>query len=83
MRALLPQPKLLIADEPFQGLSPRSADFLLSLLVDLHNGGSTLVLASADASRWAAIPGVSIVVLSGAKLKAVDSTRAYESEAIL
>lgn len=68
LRAVLSQPPLLLADEPLQGLSPRSADFVLALLKDLHQGGSTLVVTSADRSRWESVPGVAFVRLEAAKL---------------
>ncbi len=72
LRAILSKPALLLADEPFQGLSPKSAQTLLELLMDLHRNGSTLVLASA---HWKVMDGPETaqrVVLSGGKLVAAS-----------
>jgi cell division transport system ATP-binding protein len=74
LRAVLPQPRFLLADEPFQGFSPRSADFLFSLLQELHRNGTTMVVASADWARGPS-PEISIVQLAGAKLRSVESSR--------
>jgi len=82
LRAVLPKPKLLLADEPFQGLSPRSADFLLSLLTELHREGTTLVVASADWKARASDPEFSIVQLVGGKLRPADPSR-RDAEAAL
>jgi ABC-type multidrug transport system ATPase subunit len=60
---------LLLADEPFMGLSPRSAQTLVKLLSELHREGATLVTA---ASNWREIenpPTVDRVVISGGKLR--------------
>ncbi len=82
LRAVLPKPSLILADEPFQGLSPRSADFLRQLLQDLHREGATLVVASADPAPWKSVPGVDWVQLVGAKLRPMDASRAVEGERI-
>jgi ABC-2 type transport system ATP-binding protein len=39
-------PQLLVLDEPFAGLDPVNAEVLLSLLNELREGGTTLVLSS-------------------------------------
>jgi ABC-type ATPase involved in cell division len=75
LRAVLPQPRILLADEPLQGLSPRSADYLLSLLRDLHRSGSTLVVAAADWHGPKSDSGISIVQLSGGKLRSTEDPR--------
>jgi cell division transport system ATP-binding protein len=82
LRAVLPRPKLLLADEPFQGLSPRSADVLHSLLQDLHREGTTLVVASADWKARESGPDFSVVQLVGGKLRPADPFR-REPEATL
>ncbi len=47
-RALLNQPKLLIADEPTGNLDRENASVLLDLLGDFHAGGGTILLATHD-----------------------------------
>jgi ABC-2 type transport system ATP-binding protein len=39
-------PQLLVLDEPFSGLDPVNADVLLSVLNELKNNGTTLILSS-------------------------------------
>jgi ABC-type multidrug transport system ATPase subunit len=47
-RALVHDPSLLLADEPFDGLDAPSAAALEQLLSDLHADGRTLILANHD-----------------------------------
>jgi len=68
LRAILPRPDLLLADEPTLGLSPRSAESLTSLLSELNKDGTTIVTAMADAKPFQDLPGVERVTLSGGKL---------------
>ncbi len=68
LRAILPQPVLLLADEPFQGLSPRSSETLQALFAELHAGGSTLVVATADLRPEASNGPVEVVRLAEGKL---------------
>jgi len=44
--ALLPDPRLLILDEPSLGLDPQGMAFVRSLLVELHREGRTIFLSS-------------------------------------
>lgn len=44
--ALLNQPKLLILDEPLNGLDPTSAIKVRNLLINLYENGTTIVLSS-------------------------------------
>ena len=45
-RALVHQPKLLIADEPTGNLDPRNAMDVIHLLLKINNGGTTVLLAT-------------------------------------
>lgn len=45
-RALVHDPKLLIADEPTGNLDPESADGILDLLQKINKNGATVILAS-------------------------------------
>ncbi len=47
-RALLNQPKLLLADEPTGNLDPDNANALLDLLTDFHKDGGTILLVTHD-----------------------------------
>jgi ABC-type ATPase involved in cell division len=72
LRAVLPRPRLLLADEPFQGLSPRSKDFLLSLFKNLHQEGATLVTSTADRTVWGSLQEITWTRLESSKLRPMD-----------
>jgi len=45
---VIPEPKLLILDEPFSGLDPLSADAIRSAILDLRRRGVTVILSTHD-----------------------------------
>jgi ABC-2 type transport system ATP-binding protein len=45
---IVPEPKLLILDEPFTGLDPVSADAIRSAVLELRRRGSTVILSTHD-----------------------------------
>jgi ABC-type lipoprotein export system ATPase subunit len=45
-RALMNEPKVLLADEPTGNLDTKSGDEVLKLLMDLHRGGTTLIMVT-------------------------------------
>jgi len=46
--AVVPQPKLLILDEPFTGLDPVSMDLVRASILELRRRGSTIILSTHD-----------------------------------
>lgn len=46
--AVVPEPKLLILDEPFSGLDPVSADALRAAILELRRRGATVILSTHD-----------------------------------
>jgi ABC-2 type transport system ATP-binding protein len=48
--SVIPQPRLLILDEPFTGLDPVSADSIRAGILDLRRRGSTIILSTHDMS---------------------------------
>jgi ABC-2 type transport system ATP-binding protein len=46
--AVIPEPKLLILDEPFSGLDPVSAESIREALLDLRRRGVTVILSTHD-----------------------------------
>src|SRR6516162_8672459 len=46
--AVVPEPKLLILDEPFTGLDPVSADVLREAILELRRRGATVILSTHD-----------------------------------
>jgi putative ABC transport system ATP-binding protein len=47
-RALVGQPKVLLADEPTGNLDSRNGEAVMELLRDLHRAGSTIVMVTHD-----------------------------------
>ncbi len=45
---VVPQPKLLILDEPFTGLDPVSADSIRNAVIDMRKRGCTVILSTHD-----------------------------------
>lgn len=46
--AVVPEPKLLILDEPFTGLDPVSAESVRGAILDLRHRGATVILSTHD-----------------------------------
>ena len=65
-RALLSQPRLLLADEPTGNLDPENAAAVLQLLEQFHEQGGTILLVTHD--EQAASHAARTIVLSDGKL---------------
>ncbi|MEO2020534.1 MAG: ATP-binding cassette domain-containing protein, partial [Pirellulaceae bacterium] len=65
-RALLPQPRLLLADEPTGNLDPENAAAVLQLLQQFHAQGGTILLVTHD--EQAASHAARTIILSAGKL---------------
>jgi branched-chain amino acid transport system ATP-binding protein len=48
-RALMGEPKLLLTDEPSQGLAPLIVDAVCNVLIELNKGGLTLIMVEQNA----------------------------------
>jgi ABC-2 type transport system ATP-binding protein len=46
--AVVPEPKLLILDEPFSGLDPVSADTMRAAILEMRSRGTTVILSTHD-----------------------------------
>jgi heme ABC exporter ATP-binding subunit CcmA len=64
-RALLHRPRLLLLDEPFSNLDPRSSAAMAELLGHLRDEGKTILLITHQASHLAGIADESIWMSSG------------------
>ena len=54
IRAMIFRPRLLLADDPFQGLDEKSSSVLFHLLLELNKTGSTVVLSTQSMAFLAA-----------------------------
>ncbi len=52
LRAMIFRPRLLLADDPFQGLDEKAASVLFKFLLELNKAGSTVVLSTQQMSFW-------------------------------
>ncbi len=71
LRAMVFRPRLLLADEPFQGLDEKAAGFIAGFLGQLHREGTTIVLAlqqSQITPALRALPKVDWLQLKDGKL---------------
>ncbi len=83
---VVPQPKLLILDEPFTGLDPVSADSIRAAVLDLRKRGSTVILSTHDMGVAESLCDSIFMIFRGKKV--LDGTLAsirasYGSDTIL
>jgi len=64
-RAIMSHPKLLMLDEPSMGLSPILVDQIFSIIKDLHNIGTTILLVEQNAGKALKISDRAYVLESG------------------
>jgi ABC-2 type transport system ATP-binding protein len=66
--AIVPEPKLLILDEPFTGLDPVSVDAIRNAILDLRRGGATVILSTHDMSVAESICDSILMIYRGRKV---------------
>src|SRR5580700_793659 len=71
---VVPEPKLLILDEPFTGLDPVSADAIRSAVLELRRRGSTVILSTHDMNLAASLCDYIFMIFRGKKV--LDGTLA-------
>jgi len=64
-RARVGEPALLLLDEPFTGLDPRSGEALAERLARLRERGQTLLVASHDLPRAARVTARALILVEG------------------
>ncbi len=75
---VVPQPKLLILDEPFTGLDPVSADQIRDAVFDLRRRGTTVILSTHDMSVAETMCDYIFMIFRGRKV--LDGTLAAIQE---
>lgn len=72
--AVVPEPKLLILDEPFTGLDPVSGDALRSAVLELRARGATVILSTHDMAVAESLCDYIVMIYRGNKV--LDGTLA-------
>ncbi len=81
-RALMSEPKLLLLDEPSMGLAPVVVEEIFSLLIQLGEQGTTILLVEQNASAALAITDHAFVLEEGHIVLAGRSEELQESQAV-
>jgi ABC-type branched-subunit amino acid transport system ATPase component len=50
-RALVPEPRILLLDEPSAGLAPQFVDVIFAKIVDINRSGVTILMVEQNARR--------------------------------
>ncbi|MEP7027385.1 MAG: ATP-binding cassette domain-containing protein, partial [Candidatus Eisenbacteria bacterium] len=80
--ALVLKPELLVMDEPFEGLDPRSKRDLSDLLKELHvKNGMTMVTATHDVHAVPDLADVVYVLIAGGEISARGSVEEIFADA--
>lgn len=66
--AAVPQPRLLILDEPFTGLDPVSAESVREAILDLRRRGSTVILSTHDMNVAESLCDYIFMIFKGRKV---------------
>jgi ABC-2 type transport system ATP-binding protein len=71
---VIPEPKLLILDEPFTGLDPVSTELILNAVLELRRRGTTVILSTHDMNVAANLCDSIFMIFRGKKV--LDGTLA-------
>jgi branched-chain amino acid transport system ATP-binding protein len=64
-RALMPGPKIILLDEPTAGLSPKYADEIFKLIIDINASGTTVLMVEQNARQALMISNRGYVLVDG------------------
>lgn len=81
-RALLHDPELILADEPFAGLDPGSAAGIERLFNELNLSGKTIVLVNHDIEQSLRVAGRAVVLRDGNVVVDEPTFRLYAREVL-
>ncbi len=65
---VVPEPKLLILDEPFSGLDPVSTDMIRSAILDMRRHGCTVILSTHDMGMAQTLCDSILMIFRGKKV---------------
>jgi heme ABC exporter ATP-binding subunit CcmA len=74
-RVLVPQPKLLLLDEPFSNMDAASAAKMVTLLADLRSSGRTVVLTTHQRPLAEPLADVFLTMEAGQLISSQDAAR--------
>ena len=77
-RAIVQEPDVVLADEPFTGLDVVGARALTSLLVESRNRGAALVLVTHNVEEGLSL-ATHAAIMSKGRIVSLDSTRAIDN----
>ncbi len=83
LRALAMDTELLFLDEPFAGLSPRMIEVLKRILVQLKDGGKTVVLVEHNLDLIRELCGHVVVLDSGALLAEGEPEEVFSRQSVV
>ena len=81
-RALMSRPKLLLLDEPSMGLAPLLVQEIFSIIKDLNNTGTTILLVEQNAHMALSIANVGYVLETGNIVLSGDAKELAKSEEV-
>jgi cell division transport system ATP-binding protein len=78
-RAIVPDPALLLADEPTGNLDPQLAIDVLTLFEEIHEAGTTVLFATHDHSLLQSAPHRLVVIDDGRLIEASHGLRSWSA----
>ena len=82
-RVLVGKPRLLLIDEPTEGLAPKIVDEIFTLMDSLRRDGIPILLVEQNMHRALALVQRFYVLERGAVVMAGDGTKAADREALM
>lgn len=79
-RALLPQPRLLMVDEPSLGLAPLVVEQLFDALAEINRNGTAVLLVEQYVTRALALAGRAYLLENGRVARAADAKELADSD---
>lgn len=81
-RALMSQPKLLLLDEPSMGLAPILVKEIFSIIKEINEAGTTILLVEQNANMALSVAHRAYVLETGRIVSSVAAKELAESEQI-